>query len=112
MIRGKVGYVRQYLDDSAESDIFLYGVEAWDIHRPSNNDDTDDDADDDADDSYPPDEEHVQTSGRTTLHFAAYEIYPQVLELLLQRGADPNAVDVHGRVPLIEAALWGRLENV
>ena len=26
MIRGKVEYVRQYLDDSAESDIFLYGV--------------------------------------------------------------------------------------
>jgi ankyrin repeat protein len=35
-----------------------------------------------------------------------------VLDLLLQRGADPNATDVHGRVPLTEAALWGRLENV
>ena len=35
-----------------------------------------------------------------------------MLELLLQRGADPNAVDIYGRVPLVEAALWGRLENV
>jgi hypothetical protein len=26
MIRGKVEYVRQYLDDSAESDIFLHGI--------------------------------------------------------------------------------------
>jgi hypothetical protein len=88
MIRGRVEYVRQYLDDSAESDIFLHGVEAWDIHSPNNNDD--------ADDSRPPNEEHVQISGKTALHFAACEMYPQVLELLLQRGADPNAADVHG----------------
>ncbi|OBT60333.1 hypothetical protein VE03_10341 [Pseudogymnoascus sp. 23342-1-I1] len=104
MIRGKVESVRQYLDDSAESDLFLHGVEAWDIYRPSNDDDTND--------SCRPGEENVQTSGKTALHFAACEMYPQVLELLLQRGADPNAADVHGRVPLVEAALWGRLENV
>jgi hypothetical protein len=53
MIRGKVEYVRQYLDDSAESNIFLHGVEAWDIHRPSNDDDADDDTDDDSDDLLP-----------------------------------------------------------
>lgn len=41
MIQGKVEYVRQYLDDSAESDIFLYDIEAWDIHRPSNDDNAD-----------------------------------------------------------------------
>jgi len=43
MIRGNIEYVRQYLDDSTESTIFLHGVEAWDIHRPSNDDDIDDD---------------------------------------------------------------------
>jgi ankyrin repeat protein len=108
MIRGNVEYVRQYLDDSAESDIFLHGVEAWGIHCPDNdNDPNDDDAN-----SLSPNEEHVQIPGKTALHFAACEMYPQVLELLLERGADPNAADVHGRVPLAEAALWGRLENV
>jgi hypothetical protein len=47
MIRGNVEYVRQYLDSSTESDIFLYGVEAWDVHYP---DGLDPPRDDDAND--------------------------------------------------------------
>lgn len=38
---------------------------------------------------------------------AAYEAYPQMVKLLLSKGADANAADVD-----MEAALWGRLENV
>jgi len=109
IIRGNVEYVRQYIDDSAECDIFLHGVEAWDIHCPNNDGNP---SDDNANHSRSPDAEHVQIAGKTALYFAACEMYPQVLELLLQRGADPIAADVHSRVPLTEAALWGRLENV
>lgn len=115
MIRGNVEYVRQYLDSSAESDIFLHGVEAWDVHYSDGLDpprDDDDDANDFSSPNEDPNGEYVQTSGKTALHFAACEMYPQVLDLLLQKGADPNATDVYGRVPLAEAALWGRLENV
>jgi hypothetical protein len=113
MIWGKVEYVRQYLDCSAESDIFLHGVEAWDVHYPDGLDPPrDDDANGFGSPNEDPNGEYVQTSGKTALHVAVCEMYPQVLNLLLQMGADPNATDVYGRVPLVEAALWGRLENV
>ena len=114
MLLGDIEYVRKYLDDSAESNIFLHGIEAWDVHFPNNDGDpdADDSYDDDPNDFDSPNEEHFQISGKTALHFAACEKYPQILELLLQRGANPNAADVNGRVPLTEAALWGRLENV
>jgi ankyrin repeat protein len=69
----------------------------------SNDDDSDNS--DDSNDSYFPNKVHVQTSGKTALHFAACEIYLQMLELLLEKGANPNAADVHSRVSLVKAAL-------
>jgi hypothetical protein len=72
--------VRQYLDSSTELDIFLYGVKAWDVHYPNG---LDPPRDDDANDFDSQNEENVQMSGKTALHLAACETYPQVLELLL-----------------------------
>ena len=54
----------------------------------------------------------VNTEGKTALQFAACEKYPAIVKLLLERGADPNHQDKEGRTPLMEAALWGRYENV
>jgi hypothetical protein len=109
VVQGQVNYVRQYLESSPESGIFLHGVQAWDIHYP---DSFETSSDNDADDFVSPDKGLVQTSGKTALYLAAREMYPRIVELLLQKGANPNAADMNGRVPLVEAALWGRLENV
>ncbi|KAH7016036.1 uncharacterized protein B0I36DRAFT_254866 [Microdochium trichocladiopsis] len=57
-------------------------------------------------------EQEVNMTGRTALHMAACEQFPEMLELLLEKGANTNARDLEGRTPLAEAALWGRLENV
>ncbi|KAH7231300.1 uncharacterized protein BKA55DRAFT_598575 [Fusarium redolens] len=56
--------------------------------------------------------ERITTSGETALHMAACEMYPEMVKLLLDFGADPNVRTVDGRTPLMEAAIWGRLENV
>lgn len=98
MVQGDVECVRRYLESTTESDIFLHGV---DVYYPDGVDPPSDDNDAD-----------YFGSGKTVVHLAACEMYPRVLELLLQKGADPNATDAEGRVPLTEAALWGRLENV
>lgn len=74
VVRGNVEYVRQYLDSFIESDIFLHGVEALDVHYL---DGLDPPHDDDANDFGSPNEEHVQISGKTALHFVACEMYPQ-----------------------------------
>ena len=54
----------------------------------------------------------VDVEGKTALHYAAREKYPAIVKLLLERGADPNHQTEEGRTPLMEAALWGRYENV
>lgn len=49
--------------------------------------------------------------GATALHRAACEQYWEMLQLL-QKGAEVNCQDFQGRSPLMEAALWGRVDNV
>lgn len=116
MICGRVQAVRSYLETSVEKDIFLHGVEATETRRP----------DIDEWDAYlnlgydrrrehnPPEMKIVETTTRgvTALHMAACEMYPDMVRLLLDFGANPNTRTVDGRTPLMEAALWGRLDNV
>ncbi|GAW20355.1 hypothetical protein ANO14919_098600 [Xylariales sp. No.14919] len=101
---GNVAYVRNYIESSSDSDIFLHGIDAYDNNgRIEDNDATDpDDARD----------EDFGGTGNTALHYAACESNPEMNRLLLQKGADPNLLNFEGRTPLAEAALWGRLENV
>jgi hypothetical protein len=51
-------------------------------------------------------------SGDTTLIVAAMEKSHEMVSLLLQHGADTNAINNHRRSALMEAALWGRIESV
>ncbi|KAI1397428.1 hypothetical protein F4819DRAFT_472064 [Hypoxylon fuscum] len=112
MCEGMVNYVRHYLESSSETKIFLYGVEAWRVEPHDGFVRSDDD---NGHDIYGPrssKQERIETSGKTALHMAACEIYPEMVEILLEKGAKPNVFDINGRTPLAEAALWGRLENV
>ncbi|KAF3484060.1 uncharacterized protein GIQ15_03384 [Arthroderma uncinatum] len=49
--------------------------------------------------------------GNTTLTYAAMRKSSSMVSLLLEHGASVNAVNHRGRSPLMEAALWGRLDN-
>lgn len=51
-------------------------------------------------------------SGNTTLIMATAERNHEMVSLLLHHGADVNEVNDNGRSALMEAALWGRTENV
>jgi hypothetical protein len=51
-------------------------------------------------------------TGDTTLIMAAAEKSHEMVSLLLQYGADANAINNDGRSALMEAALWGRIESV
>lgn len=78
---GDENYVREYLDSSPESRIFLHGV------RDDN--------------------------GESALSCAACERFPATVKLLLDRGSNANFQNRDdGRTPLMQAALWGRYENV
>jgi hypothetical protein len=48
----------------------------------------------------------------TALHLAAGGASPEMARLLIREGSNVNAIKLDGRTPLMEAALWGRLENV
>lgn len=48
----------------------------------------------------------------TALHKAAGQCEPEVVQMLLDRGADPNARDINGNTTLVYAAGSGRLEVV
>lgn len=54
----------------------------------------------------------VDNRGNTALLLASCETYPAIVRLLLERDVDPNFQTKEGRTPLMEAALWGRYENV
>lgn len=50
-------------------------------------------------------------SGYTPLHIAAYSRHAGVVQMLLEAGADPNAVDKHGNGPLWTAVMQARGDN-
>ncbi|KAI1817705.1 hypothetical protein GGS20DRAFT_599287 [Poronia punctata] len=51
-------------------------------------------------------------NGDTTLIMAAAEESQEMVSLLVRHGADVDAANNNGRSPLMEAALWGRVESV
>ncbi len=51
-------------------------------------------------------------NGKTPLHFAAEGGNPEVIQFLLERGAEINAQNIAGETPLHYAAGWGHLEAV
>jgi ankyrin len=54
----------------------------------------------------------VKKTGATPLHWAARKCGPQVVKLLLDRGAPLTSRTRTGAMPLHWAAFWGRLETV
>ena len=50
--------------------------------------------------------------GNTTLVMASCETCSEMVSLLLDHGANVNAINHKGRSALMEATLWGRLDNV
>ncbi|KAJ8131619.1 hypothetical protein O1611_g2001 [Lasiodiplodia mahajangana] len=104
MVMGNVEYVRGYLESSSESDIFLHGLDAYSRDRG-----IEDDSFINLDDA---DWEDIGGTGDTALHWAACEMYPEIIKVLLERGANPNVWNFSDRTPLAEAALWGRWDNV
>ncbi|KAI6083633.1 hypothetical protein F4821DRAFT_244467 [Hypoxylon rubiginosum] len=93
MKEGDCGYIRQYLESSPERDVFLYANE--DTWRMCGNGSV-----------------SLSSKGDTALHIAARREHPEILKLLLDKGANPNVPNLKGRTPLAEAALFGRFLNV
>lgn len=54
----------------------------------------------------------IDEEGKSALSLAACEKYPAIIKLLLDHGAKPDHQNKDGRTPLMEAALWGRIDNV
>ncbi len=51
------------------------------------------------------DSDHIDTSGRTSLTYAALEPDLAMAQMLVDRGADPSRADNKGQTPLTHAAL-------
>jgi ankyrin repeat protein len=54
----------------------------------------------------------VNADGDSALSIAACERFSEVIQVLLDNGANPDHQNKEGRSPLMEAALWGRIDNV
>ena len=52
----------------------------------------------------------MNSYGETPLHLAAREGHLEIVEKLLEKGADVNAVDRFSRTPLVESVWSERLE--
>lgn len=79
MKAGDSKYLKGYLDNSEEKDLFLNGVDEV---------------------------------GDSALIIASRCPYPDVVALLLEGGAAADFIGAKGRTALMEAALWGRYENL
>lgn len=120
MIFGEFEKVKGYLETSREADLFLFGIDAHYVEPPAAFPYIDQEDYGDQDDSRSKtketyereDEPEIYSTGKTALHFAACEKFAEIVQLLLEKGADPNARDNEGRTPLAYACLWGRLNNV
>lgn len=112
LVCGNIRALRNYLDRSREAHILIHGVETRTIQYPRKAETAETDDAHQGSSSSSAGDGGVWTSGKTALHLAACEASSEIVQLLLERGADPNARDLDGRFPLAEAALWGRLESV
>lgn len=54
----------------------------------------------------------VDEEDNSALNLAACEKYPAIIKLLHDHGADVDHQNKNGRSPLMEAALWERIDNV
>ncbi|EXL65275.1 hypothetical protein FOPG_18491 [Fusarium oxysporum f. sp. conglutinans race 2 54008] len=93
MIMGRLQTVRSYLETSQEKDIFLHGVQAFTYRHPiiDEGDTSQNILKDDQDgnnEATPTEIERTTTSGETVLHMAACEMYPELVDLLLDFAAD------------------------
>ncbi|TGJ83382.1 hypothetical protein E0Z10_g5392 [Xylaria hypoxylon] len=96
---GDIIHVRCYLERTDDTNIFLGTDDIGNslVSRPSSGEPT------------------LITNpvrGQTVLHIAAGKGNTEMVDLLLSKGADPNARDTTGRTPLMQAALYGQVQNV
>ncbi|OAR02376.1 hypothetical protein LLEC1_02597 [Akanthomyces lecanii] len=104
MVHGELDFVKHYLESSAEASIFLHGVGS----KPHSGNFSASDGNDAVLLPHPV----KDTRGKTALHLAAAGQHPAMVRLLASKGANVDAADLDGITPLMEAAFWGRPENV
>ncbi|KAM3455267.1 hypothetical protein MY3296_002455 [Beauveria thailandica] len=101
MIQGDVKFVENFLESSSDAALLLHGVYSG-LHSKQS-------ARENGRTGFL--ELDQFTYGTTALHIAARGQYPEIVRLLVSKGAKIDAQDVNGYTPLMEAAFWGRLEN-
>ncbi|KAL8408263.1 hypothetical protein RB594_006896 [Gaeumannomyces avenae] len=107
LVLGQVEPVRHFLDSSPDARLMIHGVYAREVTVPTFDDS---DAEDENVEEIP--HVSIRTEGKTALFLAAPEKSSEMVKLLLERGADPNVPNIYRRTPLMEAALFGRVESV